>query len=48
MNAGASAERAYWKALSWKPRKCGRHSDFLEPKTKYKAPYVELCRSKGD
>jgi hypothetical protein len=41
-NAGASAERPYWKAEPWNPRKVGRDSHFLEPKTKYKAAIVEL------
>jgi hypothetical protein len=44
-NAGASAERTYRKAEPWKPRKVGRDSHFLEPKTKNKAAIVELWRS---
>jgi hypothetical protein len=44
-NAGASAESPYWNAEPWNPRKVGRDSHFLEPKTKYKAAKLELWRS---
>jgi hypothetical protein len=34
-DGGTSAERPYWNAEPWNPRKCGSDSHFFEPKTTY-------------